>query len=178
MSHRLTLIVVAALALAAALFSSATRHSTTFEEETLVSSSKQPESPSAPKSRSEKLAVPPSGESSPSFAALAQKALDSLPRVETVRGSGSHFHHTPKALLDSSEALTQVSEALREHPEYVAQGIEFYRACANDSSLMTAVRAVCLQRLAHWTKDAELDRNAHPPELWDLAQGLPPISPR
>lgn len=178
MSHRLMLVVVAALALAAALFSSATRHSTTSHTGPTDAPAQTQAIPSSPTDRKQEKILLTSQESNASFAEIAQKALDSLPRVEDFRASGADYHQTPKVLLDSSEALTQVSLALREHPEYAAQGIEFYRACSRNESLMTAVRAVCLQRLTYWTKGSVADYHTPSPELWDLAQGLPALPPQ
>jgi hypothetical protein len=167
-SHRLTLIFVALLALTAAIFASATRHSTSSEEGSVQESYSQ----SAPTLPSRRRSAPPMDTN---FAELAQKALDALPRIESIRASGVSVHQTPKALLDSSEALTQVSMALQDHPELAAEGVEFYRACANHSDLMTAVRAVCLQRLIYGSKDSVPEQSAYPEELWNLAQGLPPL---
>ncbi len=169
MSHRIALIFVAAMALAAALFTNATRYSTEPSSGGYDSPRFQPSVPTLPSQRHS------SAPADTNFAELAQKAFDSLPRIETLRTSGESVHHAPKILLDSSEALTQVSMALRDHPEFADQGIEFYRACAHNDSLMTAVRAVCLQRLAFWTKGSELENGAHSQELRDLAQGLPPL---
>lgn len=114
------------------------------------------------------------------FQKLTSDTLDRLPRIEDMRkNSAGDSHFSPPELMAASPSLGRIATALRESPELIPQGIEFYRDCARREGTLTAVRVLCLRNLRFWAKEqpevAEVDARDYPEDLWKLAESLPPV---
>lgn len=114
------------------------------------------------------------------FQKLTAETLDRLPRVEDMRKhANGDAHFSPPELMAASPSLGRIATALRENPELIPQGIDFYRDCARRDGTLTAVRVLCLRNLRFWAKEnpevTEVDPRDYPEDLWKLADSLPPV---
>ncbi len=114
------------------------------------------------------------------FQKLTADTLDRLPRTEDVRrNSRGDVHFNPPELMDASPSLGRIATTLRESPELIPQGIDFYRDCARRDDTLTAIRVLCLRHLRFWVKQqpeiTEVDPRDYPEDLWKLAESLPPV---
>jgi len=115
-----------------------------------------------------------SASASPSFLPL----LNELPRRALIENtSEEELHHGPPGLSQSSLALGKVVGEMKKDPAKIPAGVEFYRSCASDEDVLTAVRAVCLKRLGEWAPRAqppiEVDFSQFDSGLRKLADQLP-----
>ncbi len=117
------------------------------------------------------------------FQRLTSETLERLPRVEEMRKNAQgDAHFSPPDLLAASPSLGRIATSLRENPELIPQGIEFYRDCARREGTLTAVRVLCLRNLRFWAKEqkddpeiTDVDARDYPEDLWKLADSLPPV---
>lgn len=65
-------------------------------------------------------------------------------------------------------------EELRKKPQLIAEGVSFFRECAEKDSVMPAVRAVCLRNFRVWALRGNLSSNINVPEyVSNIANSLP-----
>ncbi len=115
------------------------------------------------------------------FQKVTAETLASLPKVEDLRGrTDAEVHHSPPELMAVSPSLGRIAQTLREAPELIPQGIEFYDACARRDDILTAVRVLCLRNLNYWTRQMpdvmQLEANDYPEDLWKIVESLPPVT--
>jgi len=108
------------------------------------------------------------------FAQLHAK-LPTLDAVE--KASEEELHHGPPGLKEGSAVLGRVVEEMARDDKAIPDGVAFYRQCAKDEKVLTAIRAVCLKRLSDWAPRAkppiEVDLSEFSSELRALADHLP-----
>ncbi len=101
-----------------------------------------------------------------------------LPRLDVVRNaSEEEIHHGAPGVNQGADVLGEVATQLRADAKAIPEGVEFYRRCARDESVITSVRAVCLKRLGEWASRAappiRVKRSEFPADLQELADQLP-----
>lgn len=108
------------------------------------------------------------------FAQLTNTSFIRLPRMEKIRKSGKRdFHHAPPELLEISDDLGKIHDAMEREAKLIPAGREFFKKCALDNTVMSAARAVCLRDLKYWTGNAPLDMSEFPEHIKKIAGSLP-----
>lgn len=115
------------------------------------------------------------------FQKVTADTLANLPRAEDVRARPDFdAHQSPAELMAISPSLGRIATTLREAPELIPQGIEFYDACARREDILQPVRVLCLRNLTYWTRQMpevmQVDPSKYPDELWDIVESLPPVT--
>lgn len=113
------------------------------------------------------------------FAEFSRETLQKLPTVDQVRSRTSDFHRPPLELSEGAHLIAQVENRLRAEPRLAREGMEFYRKCALEESVLTALRAVCLRSLKDWAKKAKLKelvrKDEYSERLHFIADQLPSL---
>lgn len=108
------------------------------------------------------------------------RAMEKLPMIadlQTLHDDEVHF--TPEIVNEGGIIIGQLLEAADNEPARREETLNFFKACAENSSLVEAIRAVCwkttLSRIPKWeiflpVSDAEV-----PQSIQDLAAELPEL---
>lgn len=115
------------------------------------------------------------------FAELVVKAKESLPLTESIQKmSGGEMHHGVRAGLQIGESFGALHDFLKQHPEFMRQGLSFYHQCATDEKILYSVRAVCLGDLIHKSRRYGYEYLVRPQDydkaLWNHASTNPEIN--
>lgn len=102
-------------------------------------------------SDTERFLSPPPQETQVSkeeFRQLILKAFATLPKqTDAEKFISEDVHQTPPQLIAQIQPLLDINRAARTNPALIPEALRFYKNCASDSVLMTAVRARCLSHL-------------------------------
>jgi len=114
------------------------------------------------------------------FKTLSQKTMAMLPTTAIVKERPEDdFHHAPPELIQSSQWLGKVADAIQSNPELLEEGLRFYDDCARNSEFFVATRAVCLSNLKdlHARSGSRYPYNPsdYPEEVVRVANKLPPM---
>lgn len=113
------------------------------------------------------------------FRSFWKDRLNRLPTVVTLqKKTEEELHHTPKEVWEGAGLIGEVIEKVDGHPQWRLQSLEFFRTCARDRLILTALRSVCLSMV--WeieasfpeAKTAQGDKD-YPQELIALAKDFP-----
>jgi hypothetical protein len=111
------------------------------------------------------------------FPFLEDEAWKQIDRAAQARPDPRDFEGLPRELAPVTAILGRIATALREDPTLVPQGIAFYRECAQQSSDLYSVRAVCLRDLKYWETQSgardDSDSLGVPPEVARIVRMLP-----
>ncbi len=88
------------------------------------------------------------------FHQLISQAFEILPRVEVLKLHRDHSQPPPE-LLQAGTPFGQIEDSLRSNPSLAPQAVEFYRACADDTEMLFAIRALCFRDLRYWSERVE-----------------------
>ncbi len=108
------------------------------------------------------------------------QAMEQLPMIADLQVlHDDEVHFTPELVNKGGALIGQILEAAENDPARREETLNFFKACAENSSLVEAIRAVCwrttLSRIPKWeiflpVSDAEVPQN-----IQDLAAELPEL---
>lgn len=108
------------------------------------------------------------------------QAMEQLPMIADLQDlHDDEVHFTPELVNKGGALIGQILEAADNDPARREETLSFFKACAENSSLVEAIRAVCwrttLSRISKWeiflpVSDAEVPQN-----IQDLAAELPEL---
>jgi hypothetical protein len=110
------------------------------------------------------------------FQHLTEEALKTLPKKSDLKGLGrNEVHQTPIVFVRNIEPLVKINRLVRDNPDLKETAFSFYKKCAAQDELMTAVRARCLSHLRKMALDAgqDLDLSVFPDSIRKLSEFIP-----
>lgn len=110
-----------------------------------------------PKPRHEKP-LPSVSQAVVEFRSLGQEVLSQLTRKNQIDLNKDN-HHAPTYLVDSAYELGRIEDAVAANPKLAEEAVKFYRGCALQEDLMTALRAVCVSNLKEHASRAGISQS-------------------
>ena len=102
----------------------------------------------------------------------------SLPIVDDIRKlTPNEVHHTPEILKNGGELVGRIHDEAESDPAKRVEAMSFFKKCAEDKQIATAIRAVCLSKVYKlvplWKIPSPLSEEDISKEISDLALKLP-----
>lgn len=104
--------------------------------------------------------------------------LNSLPTLEDLKAlTNEDVHHTPEIIKNGAETVGRVHSEAEADSTKRKSALQFFKSCAEDDMIATAIRAVCLKKIytliPKWGIPVILSENKISKEVSDLAMKLP-----
>ena len=108
------------------------------------------------------------------------EAMAKLPTINDIQNlDHDEVHFTPAKVNEGGAVIGQLLEAAENDPSRREETLSFFKACAENSSLVEAIRAVCwkttLSRIPKWEIFLPVSDADVPESIKDLAGELPEL---
>lgn len=108
------------------------------------------------------------------------QVMEKLPSLRDIQNlHEDQVHFTPEIVNEGGALIGDVLEAADNDPARREETLKFFKACAENDSLIEAIRAVCwrttLSRLSKWEIFLPLSEANVPQNIQDLATELPEL---
>jgi len=102
----------------------------------------------------------------------------SLPIIDDLKNlSEEEVHHTPEIIQDGGELIGRIHQEAENDSTKRIDALSFFKKCAEDQQIVTAIRAVCLNKIyklvPEWKIPTPLADSEISSEVLELALRLP-----
>lgn len=102
----------------------------------------------------------------------------SLPIMDDLRNlSEDEVHHTPEIISDGGELIGRIHEEAEKDSTKRSDAMSFFKKCVEDQHIVTAIRAVCLNKIyklvPEWQIPAPLSESEISKDVLELALKIP-----
>lgn len=107
-----------------------------------------------------------------------ERDFKSLATVDDLKNlTANEVHHTPEILKNGGEIIGRIHDEAESDPAKRVDALNFFKRCAEDGQVATAIRAVCLSKvyklIPQWKIPVPLNETKISHEVSELAMKLP-----
>ncbi|MEA9357218.1 hypothetical protein SHI21_13420 [Bacteriovorax sp. PP10] len=107
-----------------------------------------------------------------------ERDFKSLATVDDLKSlTANEVHHTPEVLKNGGDLIGKIHDEAESDPVKRVDALNFFKRCAEDGQIATAIRAVCLSKvyklIPEWKLPVPLSEERISREVSELAMKLP-----
>ncbi len=111
------------------------------------------------------------------FQTYLKTAVKSLPTFDQVRDAAKNSHDTPEIILNAGALIGGVADQMKNDANNIQPGLNFFKFCAQNESIVESIRAVCLRTLvdisSKYRNNVRVTFADYPDDIQRMARHIP-----